>query len=130
MQLLEDGLIAFLASAGLAAVILLAAAALARPRGRWAEGAVAVVPCRGGAEQLEQTVRALERLRGACGCFSRIVILDRGLDGEAKRVAALLCRGGCGVMLCTEAELAERMGEEYGGTVDRDRHGADRDLSE
>ena len=105
MQLLEDGVIAALAAFGLTAMLylLLSAAALPRPRRRDALAAFAVVPCRAGdGAKLEYTVRALERARNEHGCFQRIVILDRGMDGETRQVAALLCRCCFGVTLCDD----------------------------
>ena len=109
MLLLEDGVIASLAAAGLAAVICLALRAV-RPRCRGTLDAVAVVPCCGSGERLEQTVRALEALRSERGGFSRIVILDCGLDGEAGRIAQLLCREGADVALCDRAALIDEIG--------------------
>ena len=100
MRMLEDGVIAALAAIGLVTVLFLLLSALVRPRCRGALDSVAVVPCRGGPEGLEYTVNALTRLRWERGGFRRVVILDRGMDAEAKQVAALLCRENYGVSLC------------------------------
>lgn len=113
MQLLEDGLLAALAAAGLAALLYLPLSALARPCGRCAAGVFAVVPCGAGeGAALERTVRALRRARSVCGGFGRIVILDRGMDDETRRIAALLCREGGDAEICRPGALAAAVGGE------------------
>ena len=105
MRLLEDGIIAALAAIGLVTLLFLLISALVRPRARGILDAFAVVPC--GAEdgeKLEYTVRALERARYEYGAFRRIVILDRGMDGEARKIAALLCRDSFDVTLAQKRE--------------------------
>lgn len=103
MQLLEDGIIAALASVGLVTLLFLLLSALLRPRCRDALDAAALVPCRDGdGARLEQTVRALERARYEYGGFRRIVILDRGMDEETRKIAAILCRDGLNVSVRTE----------------------------
>ena len=100
MRLLEDGIIAALAAIGLVTLLFLLISALVRPRARGILDAFAVVPC--GAEdgeKLEYTVRALERARYEYGAFRRIVILDCGMDEEARKIAALLCRDSFDVTL-------------------------------
>ncbi len=93
MQLLTDGVIAVLAALGLVTLLYALIAALLRPRRPRDTDAAVLVPCRGdGGAALEQTVRALERARYEFGGFRRIVILDRGMDEDARRVASLLCR--------------------------------------
>ena len=101
MQLLEDGIIAALAAIGLVTLLFALLSALLRPRGCTAEDAFAVVPCRAGeGAKLERTVRTLERARYDCGGFCRIVILDRGMDEETRKVAALLCHDSFDVTIC------------------------------
>lgn len=112
MRLLEDGLVAALSSIGLVTVIFLAISAVVHPRCRGTLDTLAVVPCCGGADRLEHTVRALERLRYERGGFTRIIILDCGLDEDAKRVAALLCRDDYDVTLCDRAALLDRIEQE------------------
>ncbi len=108
MQLLEDGIVAALAAVGLAALLYLLISALVRPRCRGTLDALAAVPCRAGeTARLEYTVRALERARDECGGLRRIVILDLGMDDEAKRLAAVLCREKPDVFLCRSEELQE-----------------------
>ena len=93
MRLLEDGIIAALAAIGLVTLLFLVISALVRPRARGMLGALAIGPCGAGdGGKLEYTVRALERARYEYGGFRRIVILDRGMDEDARKIAALLCR--------------------------------------
>ena len=105
MQLLEDGIIAALAAVGLIALLWLPVSLLARPCKKDALDAAVLVPCAAGeGARLEQTVRALERARREYGGFRRIVIVDRGMDEEDRRIAALLCRDGRGVTLREQTE--------------------------
>lgn len=103
MGLLTDGVIAVLAAMGLASVLWLVLTPLLRPR--CAAETAALVSARGSAEDLEQSVRALVRLRTEERVFGCIVILDRGMDEEARARARLLCRRYRGV------ELREMNGE-------------------
>ena len=106
MQLLEDGIIAALAAVGLVTLLFTLISALIRPRARDMLDAFAVVLC--GAEdggRLEHPVRALERARYEYGGFRRIVILDGGMDEDARKIAALLCRDGFDVSLRSREEF-------------------------
>ena len=108
MRLLEDGIIAALAAVGLVTLLFLLISALVRPRARGMLDALVVVPC--GAEdggRLEYTVRALERARYEYGGFRRIVILDRGMDEEARKIAALLCRDHFDVSLRSREQMEQ-----------------------
>ena len=101
MELWEDGIIAALAAIGLVAVLFTLLSALLRPKNCDGSDAFAVVPCGDGeGARLERTVRTLERARYDCGGFCRIVILDRGMDEETRKVAALLCHDGFDVTIC------------------------------
>lgn len=86
MLILADALLALLAAVGLASLVWLVFVARLRPR--QTEETLALVIARGEAGDLEQTVRALSRQK----LLSRILILDGGLDAEAKARAELLCR--------------------------------------
>ena len=99
MRLLEDGLVAAFAAYGMMSALYLLISLAVRPWWRGMADAVAVVPCAGEAPGLEQTVRALQRLRRETGCFSRVVLLDRGMSAETLETAALLCRDSAGVTL-------------------------------
>ena len=101
MQLLEDGIIAALAAIGLVTLLFALLSALLRPKNCDGSDAFAVVPCHSGeGARLERTVRTLERARYDCGGFCRIVILDRGMDEDAQKVAALLCHDSFDVTIC------------------------------
>ena len=106
MELLQDGVIAALAAVGLASIIWFIVTAVSSPRERIRGETVVIVPARGSAERLEQTVRGLEGQRYASGDFSRIIILDCGMEDEAQRVAQLLCRESFDVTVCARETLA------------------------
>lgn len=106
MELLHDGVIAALSAIGLTAVIWVIAGAILHPRRRGTLDAVAVVPASGAAENLEYTVRALERSRYEVGGFRRIVILDCGLSDDALKVADILCRDDYDVTICKKETLS------------------------
>lgn len=99
MQLLQDGVIAALSAVGLTTLVWLVFTALCFPRGR-ATDALAVVPMRGEAKELEFTVHALERTRYDAGAFARIVLVDCGADENALAVAERLCAEDYDVTLC------------------------------
>lgn len=100
MQLLQDGVIAALAAIGLTTLVWFLFTALRLPWRKNASDALAVVPVRGAAAQLEFTVRALERTRYDAGAFTRIVLVDCGADEETLAVAARLCAEDYDVTLC------------------------------
>lgn len=107
MELLQDGVIAALSAIGLTAVIWVIAGLILHPRRRGTMETIAVVPACGAAEKLEHTVRALTRSRYEEGGFTRIVILDCGLDDEAQKVAELLCRRNYDVSVCRKEEFLQ-----------------------
>ena len=108
MQLLQDGVIAALAAVGLATIVWFTVTALTHPRERVRSETAVIVPARGAAETLEQTVRTLESERYASGGFSRIIIADCGMDEDAQRVAQLLCRESFDVTVCPQGDLARQ----------------------
>ncbi len=70
-------------------------------------GEVTVLPARGDAETLEQSVRGLIWLRCAGFETGPILILDRGLTPEGEAVARVLCRMEPDVVLCPPEELGK-----------------------
>ena len=106
MRLMEDGIVAAFAVIGVCSTLFLLVSLLARPCRRCAGDALAVVPLRHGAEGLEDAVRRLVRARCDTGAFRRILLLDRGADGETLLLAAQLCRAYPDVELrtCAAAE--------------------------
>lgn len=110
MGLLQDGAVAALSAIGLACVLWMLLSAVLHPRQRGTLDAVALVPVRGAAAELEHTVRMLERARYERGGFTRIIILDCGMDEETRRLAELLCRDDYDVSLCQCAALLRELG--------------------
>ena len=104
MRLLQDGVVAALSAIGLACVLWMLLSAVLHPRRHSTLETLALVPARGAAPELEHTVRMLQRSRYEDGGFTHIVILDCGMDEEARRVAALLCHDDYDVSLCEKAE--------------------------
>jgi len=108
MQLFEDALLALLAALGLVTLLYALLAALPRRTKRSGGGAV-LVPCgQGDAARLEAAVRSLLRARDAFGGFCRVVIVDLGMDADARAVAGLLCREAEGVTLLRGANLSQK----------------------
>ena len=107
MRLLQDGLVAMLAAVGLATILWMVASLFLRNRRRLFSNVAAVVQARGAGENLEYTVHTLSQLRYDRGAFGTIVILDCGLSGEGRELAALLSRQEECVALCTRAELSD-----------------------
>lgn len=105
MELLQDGVIAALAAVGLASIVWFIVTALTHPREHPRGETAVIVPARGAAQTLERTVRALENARYAAGGFSRIIILDCGMEEDAQRVAQLLCRESFDVTVCPREAL-------------------------
>lgn len=110
MQLLQDGVIALLAAIGLTALLWSLAGWIFRPRERIPGTFYLLIPVRGEATELEQTVRALRRIRA--DCRAGVILADCGLTDEARLRAALLARSADGVRLCTPPELAQILQEE------------------
>ena len=90
MNLLQDGIVAMLASIGLIAVVWLIAGAVMRLGCRPSMPAWILLPAQGSAPQLQQTVRELDRVRQELTTCPPIVILDRGLSEDGRRTAELL----------------------------------------
>ena len=109
MQLLQDGVIALLAAIGLTALLWSLAGWIFRPRGRIPGTVFLLVPVRGAAPGMEQTLRAL---RGA-GIDRRaeVLLADCGLTDEARRRAERVERSDA-ARICTPAELAQILQEE------------------
>ena len=80
MLFLQDSAVAALAAVGLTSIIWLTVSMLFRPRLPEEAHAYAVVPAKGKAEHLEQTVRHLLRVKYEERAFSRFVILDCGME--------------------------------------------------
>lgn len=107
MQLWQDGLVALLASIGLASIMwtVVRAVLYAGPERR--KGVVALLPASGGGEGLEEQVKALRALRGEHELFSMVVLVDCGLSEEGRKLAKLLVREDRWAALCRPDEVAD-----------------------
>ena len=108
MEIWQDGVLAGLAAIGLTAILWLLAGLVFRRRER-APAAVYLVALRGGAEQLDMTLRELES-----ACRLPVLLVDCGLDETGRRRVELLTAGG-GAMLVTPAQLTALYTEETEG---------------
>ena len=110
MELLEDAVVALLASVGLAELLwIVVRLALDLGPKRRMERVAAVVLAVGSGAGLEQTVRTLDQLRRESGGFRQIVMLDCGLSEEGVMVASLLAREDRAIALCNISELEETL---------------------
>lgn len=105
MELLEDGLIAFLSAVGLTACVwLIAGAFLGAGKCRNPEIRL-VLPVSGAAPAMENDLRDLLRLRRQLP-GALIVLEDRGLTKEARELAEYFCCRHDGVELRKASEEA------------------------
>ena len=117
LTLLQDGVIALLASFGVVALLWLLAGVLSGH----SEGlpVVVLVPLRGQAERMEYTVRMLQIRRSHTGGRTPIILMDAGLDDGALRRARLLADEHSGVLLMNAADVADYWGwTEHGRETD------------
>ena len=100
MQLWQDAVVAGLAAFGLASLMWMAVRAVlfARPPRR--QGALALLPARGNGEGLEEQVHTLQYIRGEYGGFGRILLVDRGLTEEGRKLCELLAGEDRWVSVC------------------------------
>lgn len=100
--LYQNCVICALAAIGLVTLLWLLASLLLLPR-RKESSAVALLPVKGTAPELEFTLRRLLHCPEAG--FSHIVILDLGLQQDARQRACLLLREDPRLLLCRKEEL-------------------------
>jgi len=114
MTMLQDGMIALLAAFGAVALLWLAASALLHRREDLP--VVLMVPLQGQAEQMEYIVRTLELRRSRTGSHVPIVLVDTGLESDARRRARLLVGDHPDVLLMNAAEVLKiwERGSEHG----------------
>lgn len=105
MQLWQDGVMVFLAAVGLASMIWTVARLVlfSAPERRWE--LAALLPARGGGEELEEQLRALQGLRETQGVFGRTLLVDCGLNEDGKKLAGILARKYRWVTLCGIDEI-------------------------
>ena len=101
MTLLQDGLIALLAAFGTVTLLWLAATVLAE---RGDDLPAVLLPFRGAAENMEYVVRSLELRRQRGGLHTPIVLVDVGLEVQARRRAELLTLDHPDVVVVKAAE--------------------------
>ena len=98
MELMRDGVLAFLAAVGLTALVWLVGGLLLRRGRRPVPGLLLVLPVRGEAPTLEADVRELRLLQGKYP-GAVIVLADCGLSEETRRLAQYLAdREDCAVL--------------------------------
>ena len=107
MQLLQDGVIALLAAIGLTALLWSLAGWIFRPRGRIPGTVFLLVPVRGAAPGMEQTLRAL---RGA-GIDRRaeVLLADCGLTDDAAALCERAARRCEDLKVCKTEEICQWM---------------------
>jgi hypothetical protein len=109
MEMIRDALIALFAAIGAASVVWMAADALfSLGRGKL-ERTAAVISARGEAPALEQTVALLSKTRFGGSRFWKILVLDCGLNTEARARAILLSTQYGEVELCAGADSVEEI---------------------
>lgn len=89
MDLLRDGVIAFLAAVGLTTVVWLAAGAVLHAGRPTIPGLLLVLPLRGEAPAMEADVRELRRVQGRLP-GAKILLADCGLTADARGLAQYL----------------------------------------
>ena len=107
MQLWQDGLVALLASIGLASIMWTAVRAVLYAGQPRRHGVVALLPAAGGGEGLEEQVKTLRALRGEQELFGMVLLVDCGLTDEGRKLAQLLVRQDRWVSLCRRDEVAD-----------------------
>ena len=107
MQLWQDGLVALLASIGLASIMWTAVRAVLYAGQPRRQGVVALLPAAGGGEGLEEQVKTLRALRGEQELFGMVLLVDCGLTEEGRKLAKLLARQDRWVSLCRQDEVAD-----------------------
>lgn len=107
MQLWQDGLVALLASIGLASILWTVIRAVLYAGENRRRGVVALLPAAGDGGGLEEQVKTLRALRGEQEIFGRVLLVDCGLTEEGRKLARLLARQDRWVALCRRDEVAD-----------------------
>ena len=127
MEVLRDGVLAFLSAVGLTTCVWLAAGAFLSREKRRNSGVLLVLPLTGDAPAMTQDVRELLRLRREIP-ESVIVLEDRGLTPESRALAEYFSQRYQRIELREAAPSGGR--RDHGGTDDKGRHGPERDFPE
>ena len=107
MNLWQDGLVALLASVGLASIMWTVVRAVLFAGQEVRREIAALLPVQGDGEHLEEQVRVLARLRQEQGVFGRALLVDCGLPEEGRKLADLLVREHRWVSLCGREEVGD-----------------------
>lgn len=107
MELLEDGVVAFLAAVGVTALVWLAVSFWTRRRK--ALDAWLLLPARGAGETLAFSVHELEEIRLQMGRQTQILVVDCGLTPEGKHILEILCREDDRLIGCAIEELEKML---------------------
>ena len=99
-----NGVLAFLAAVGIAALVWLVTGVILRRRPPEVP-AVLVLPACGGAEALEGWVRTLLEVRAQLGRSAEIAVVDCGLTAEGARRVQLLAQRFDKIMVLDRGEL-------------------------
>ncbi len=89
MELMRDGVLAFLAAVGMTTLTWMGAGLVFHTGRPLIPGLLLVLPVRGKAPALEEDVRELRRLQGSLP-GARIILADCGLDQETRDLAQYL----------------------------------------
>jgi len=106
MSIVTDGVIAFLASVGLAVLIWLPVDWLLRRREVSLHAAV-VLPLRGAAEEMDYAVYTACRVRGRLGRYTPVLLVDCGLEEKSRLRAELLAENNNCVTVLAPSQLEE-----------------------
>ena len=106
MQLWQDGVIALLASIGLASIfwVLIRSVFFRRTVAR---GTLVLICARDDGEGLEQQVRTLMMLRRERGLVNGILLVDCGLNEEGRHLCSIIARREHCVIMCRSDEVAK-----------------------
>ena len=104
MTVLYDGVVAFLAAVGLTALLWLLTDMLLRRKEPSVHAAV-LVPVRGSGEQMDYAVMAACSTRAKLGRYAPVIIVDCGLDEEARLRAGLLAKNNNCVTVLLPSEI-------------------------
>lgn len=107
MNLWQDGVMALLASIGLASILWTVVRAVLFSGPEVRREVAALVPVQGDGERLEEQVRDLQRLRQESGAFGRALLVDCGLSEEGRKLAGLLVRDHRWLSLCGRDEIGK-----------------------
>ena len=107
MNLWQDGLVALLASVGLASIMWTVVRAVLFAGQEVRREIAALLPVQGDGEHREEQVRVLARLRQEQGVFGRALLVDCGLTEEGRKLADLLVREHRWVSLCGREEVGD-----------------------